>query len=485
MTSILWLRRDLRLHDHPALGDAHAAAGPGGVLPLFVADPTLLASAGPVRLAALHEALTEAQQAYDGALVVRWGRPEDVVPATAAEIGASSVHLSAETTPYGRQRDRRVAALLDVPLVAAGSPYAVTPGRVLTGAGEPYQVFTPFSRAWRDHGWRAPAPTPVGLRWHRGMTSDDLPGGDGPGGARSLSARGGGSPATDDGTPPVPVGEAGARRRWSQVLEGGLQDYDEDRDRPDLDGTSRLSAALKFGSVHPRTLLHELAAHPSGRSPGAARFLTELCWREFYADVLWHRPASAWSDLRPALQALEYDDPADPAVGALVAAWREGRTGYPFVDAGMRQLLAEGWMHNRVRMVTASFLIKDLHVWWVHGARHFLAHLRDGDLASNTHGWQWVAGTGTDAAPYFRVFNPVLQGERFDPAGEYVRRWVPELRHLAGADAHQPWRHPAGRAAGYPGRIVDHAAERTETLRRYDLTRGRGPAADGGQPGAR
>ena len=473
MTSILWLRRDLRLRDHPALGAAHEAAPPHGVLPLFVADPVLLASAGPARLSALHEALTEAQEAYDGALVVRWGRPEDVLPALAAEVGAGSVHVSAETTPYGRERDRRVAQVLDVPLVATGSPYAVTPGRVVTGSGGPYQVFTPFSRAWRDHGWRAPAPTPTGLRWHRGVPSDELPGvrrtQPDPGPSHAHGAAG--TPAEAGGEPGGTVGEASALQRWSQVLERGLEDYDLERDRPDLDGTSRLSAQLKFGTVHPRTLLHGLAAHPSGRSPGAARFVTELCWREFYADVLWHHPESAWSDLRPALHLLTYDDPDDPAVGPLVDAWREGRTGYPFVDAGMRQLLATGWMHNRVRMVTASFLVKDLHVWWGHGARHFLAHLRDGDVASNNHGWQWVAGTGTDAAPYFRVFNPVLQGERFDPDGDYVRRWVPELRHLTGAGAHQPWRHADGGAGAYPERIVDHATARTETLRRYGLSR--------------
>ena len=458
MTSILWLRRDLRLHDHPALGAAHEAAqgSDGRVLPVFVADPALLATAGPARLAALREALTELDEAYDGALVVRHGEPHEVVPALAAEVGARSVHVSAETTPYGRRRDDRVTQALgpDVPLVATGSPYAVTPGRVLTGAGEPYQVFTPFSRAWREHGWRRPAEVPAGLRWHKGVPRDEL-------GADDVEP----GPAGD------PVGERSAGLRWSEVLDRGLEHYGEERNRPDLDGTSRLSAQLKYGTIHPRTLLADLAAHPSGRSPGATTFVTELAWREFYADVLWHKPGSAWADLRPALGALEYDDPGDPAVGPAFEAWCAGRTGYPFVDAGMRQLLATGWMHNRVRMVTASFLVKDLHVWWPHGARHFLAHLRDGDIASNNHGWQWVAGTGTDAAPYFRVFNPVLQGERFDPEGDYVRRWVPELRHVAGAAVHQPWKRTDAGAHGYPERVVDHAAERQETLRRYGVAR--------------
>lgn len=177
--------------------------------------------------------------------------------------------------------------------------------------------------------------------------------------------------------------------------------------------------------------------------------------------MLWANPDSAWQDLRPL--PLRYDEPQDA-----IEAWREGRTGYPIVDAGMRQLLGEGWMHNRVRMATASFLTKDLHVWWPVGARHFLEHLVDGDLASNNHGWQWVAGTGTDASPYFRVFNPVTQGKRFDPDGAYVRRWVPELAHLEGAAAHEPWKHDDGYAHDYPERIVDHAEERLEALARYD-----------------
>ena len=183
--------------------------------------------------------------------------------------------------------------------------------------------------------------------------------------------------------------------------------------------------------------------------------------------MLWHHPESAWTDLRDSLAGIRYDEPADK-----IEAWKAGTTGYPIVDAGMRQLLRCGWMHNRVRMITASFLTKDLHVWWPVGARHFLEHLIDGDLASNNHGWQWVAGTGTDAAPYFRVFNPVSQGQRFDPDGDYVRRFVPELAHLDGAAAHEPWKHPDGYAHDYPERIVDHADERVEALARYRAVRG-------------
>lgn len=458
MTTILWLRRDLRLHDHPALAAAVEAASDSTVLPVFVADPALLASSAPARTAALRDALASVDRAYDGALVVRRGRPEVVIAALVRETGATSVHVSAETTPYGRRRDARVEAALgelDVPLVATGSPYAVTPGRVLNGSGGPYKVFTPFSKAWRDHGWRRPAQVPAGLRWRRTVDSEALP--------------------EPDGDVPdlPPVGEDAARERWVEFLDDGLEHYADERDRPDLDSTSKMSVHLKYGTIHPRTLLADVAAHPAARSKGASTYVNELCWREFYADVLWHHPASAWSDLRTELSGMTYRDPdRSEQAAADLLAWQQGRTGFPFVDAAMRQLAAEGWMHNRTRMVTASFLVKDLHVWWPHGARHFLAHLRDGDIASNNHGWQWVAGTGTDASPYFRVFNPVTQGEKFDPDGEYVRRWVPELRHLPGKAAHQPWNADDGHAEGYPEPMVDHAAERDEALRRYSAARG-------------
>jgi len=450
--TVLWLRRDLRRADHPALVAAHERAEGGRVLALFVLDPRLWSSAGATRRAWLNASLRALHSRYDGALVVRLGVPAEVVPAVAAEVGAGSVHISAESTPYGRRRDqavRRGLEAVDRSLVATGTAYAVGPGTVRSGSGTPYQVFTPFSRAWRAHGWPRPAPEPSGLRWVRQVASQELPDLDG------------------EAPPLPPAGEEAALERWHAFLDEGLVDYAETRDRPDLAGTSGMSAHLKLGEVHPRTMLADIAAHPGGRTKGAQTFVTELAWREFYADVLWHRPDSAWADLKPALTGMTYDEP-----GEALEAWKVGRTGYPLVDAGMRQLLAEGWMHNRVRMVVASFLVKDLHVWWPHGARHFMAHLRDGDVASNSHGWQWAAGTGTDASPFFRVFNPVRQGRTFDPAGDYVRRYVPELRHLPGATAHEPWRCADGYAEGYPPRIVDHAEERAEALRRYEALRG-------------
>ena len=435
--SVLWFRRDLRLADHPAL--SAAAESDGQVAGLFVLDPTLLVRGRP-RTERLLASLAALDEQTGGRLIVRSGRPEEVVAALAREVGATTVHVSEETTPYGRRRDDRVRAALERDgreLIATGSPYAVTPGRVLKDDGTPYRVFTPFSRAWRQHGWRAAAEA-VSPDW--------------------ISADGEPVEARDD----VEAGEAAALARWRAFRDERLDDYGDQRNRPDLDTTSRLSVPLKYGEIHPRTILGDIA-----RRDGAGRFVDELCWREFYADVLLHNPASAWNDLTGAIERISYDDP-DPE---LFGAWQEGRTGFPFVDAGMRQLLAEGWMHNRVRMVTASFLTKDLHIWWPHGARHFLDHLIDGDIASNNHGWQWVAGTGTDASPYFRVFNPVTQGLKFDPAGDYVRRWVPELRHLEGKAAHEPWKHPGGYDHGYPRQIVDHGHARAEALARYELAR--------------
>jgi len=449
-STLLWVRRDLRLRDQPAL---LVAARAGEVLPVFVVDPALSRRRLP-RTERLSASLAALHRATGGALVIRTGHPAQVLPSVAKEAGAAEVHVTGETTPYGRRRDDGVArALADAGrrLVPTGTPYAVDPGTLLTGAGTPYQVFTPFHRAWRDQV-RPPAPAPDAVRWLRDVPSESLP----------------------DAPRDAEAGEEAALARWQDFLREGLPGYAERRDRPDLDGTSRLSAALKYGELHPRTLLADLARSEADEAD-VGRFVAELGWREFYADVLWHHPGSAWHDLHDDLRGLAYDDPdGSDDVRALVEAWRTGRTGYPFVDAGMRQLLAEGWMHNRVRMVTASFLTKDLHVWWPVGARHFLDLLRDGDLASNNHGWQWVAGTGTDPAPYFRILNPIAQGKRFDPDGDYVRRWVPELRHLSGVEAHEPWSHPEGYLHGYPERVVDHVSERKEALARYEARRGAG-----------
>ena len=450
-TAVLWFRRDLRLSDHPAL--VEACRRHDRVVPLFVWDPALLGPAGPPRLAFLAGCVDRLRDSLGGALVVRRGRPAAEVAKVARECDAGSVFVSTDFGPYGRARDAGVADTLAADgrrLVAVGSPYAVDPGRLLTSAGGPFQVFTPFSRAWRHHGWEPPLRRPplrsltdAGLASHAGPVTP------GPGAPRPGA------------TLPEP-GEKAAGGALDAFVRGALEHYRDERDRPDLDSTSRLSAYLRFGCIHPRQLLAPLEP----LNPAHDRFATEVCWRDFYADVLHHRPDAARAAYRAEWRRIEVDD--GPLAERRFRAWTEGVTGYPMVDAGMRQLLAEGWMHNRVRMVVASFLVKDLHIDWRRGARWFMQNLVDADLASNQLNWQWVAGSGNDAAPYFRVFNPVSQGRRFDPDGTYVRRWIPELSAVPDRYVHEPWK---SGAAGYPQPIVDHAEERREALVRYNKMR--------------
>lgn len=466
--SVLWVRRDLRLGDHPALA---VAATTGPVLPLFVADPALLRRAGAPRLAALRGALEALDRALDGRLCVVSGTPTTVVPAVARAVDADTVHVSEDFAPYGAARDRRVERALAQDgraLVRTGSPYAVSPGRVRTRLGEPYKVFTPFRRAWYEHGWPAPAHVDAGVvGWcpapsERNATPVPV--------AEAIPVEDPHAHLREGDL--GPFGEDAALDRWVSFRAERLAGYAADRDRPDLDTTSRLGVDLKFGTIHPRTLLADLASLgatdslPEDLASGRDAFASELAWREFYADVLHHRPRSAREEVDLRFAGVAWATGAEAE--ADFEAWKAGRTGYPIVDAGMRQLLAEGWMHNRLRMITASFLAKDLHVDWRRGAAHFLDHLVDGDLASNQHGWQWTAGTGTDAAPYFRVFNPVAQGRRFDPEGDYVRRWVPELRGVAGPEVHEPRTDGEG---GYPAPIVDHAQERRVAIARYEAAR--------------
>ena len=446
MASVMWFRRDLRLADNPALV---AGAADGPVLPLFVLDPVLWGAAGPSRRAYLGATLrsldASLQQRRSRLTVVR-GDPVRRVALAARAVGATRVHVAADYGPYGHRRDAAVEEALaehGIELVRTGSPYAVAPGRVTNGSGEPYKVYTPFSRAWADHGWRAPVDPPSGGSWlELGEDTTEIP------------------------DPPIPAGlelpeagEAAAQRRWQEFLDDVAR-YDDERDRPDLDTTSRMSTHLKWGEIHPRTMLADLGRL---RSAGAATYRKELAWREFFADVLFARPETARDYLRPEYARMRHDRPDDQLV-----AWQEGRTGYPVVDAGLRQLLATGWMHNRVRMIVASFLVKDLHLEWQHGARHFMHWLVDGDFASNQQNWQWAAGSGVDAAPYFRVFNPTTQGKKFDARGEYVRRWVPELADVS--DPHDPSADDRDRV-GYPMPIVDHAAERREALDRWEEIR--------------
>lgn len=396
-------------------------------------DPRLESSSGDRRLAFLYDSLRELDGKLDGRLLVVRGRPDEEIPRLVTATGAASVHVSEDFSPFGRRRDKAVVDALDgmdadVAWEPLGSPYLVSPGRVTKSDGSPYKVFTPFFRQWQDHGWRTPADSGVPSNV---FDPSEI--------RKSGRIRIPKSPTRLD----LPAGEDAALARWAEFLDGGLSEYETDRDRPDLDASSRMSAYLKFGNIHPRTMAADL-----GRSAGAKAYLRELAFRDFYAEVLYRWPKSLWRNWNDQFDDIELD--TGKRADQRFAAWREGRTGFPLVDAGMRQLAETGFMHNRVRMIVASFLVKDLHLPWWWGAEWFLDQLTDGDMASNQHGWQWAAGTGTDAAPYFRVFNPETQAKKFDPDGDYVRRWIPEL----GTD-------------DYPEPIVDHKAEREEALRRY------------------
>ncbi|NQY55166.1 MAG: deoxyribodipyrimidine photo-lyase [Ilumatobacteraceae bacterium] len=427
-TAIMWFRRDLRLADHPAL--CAAAAEHDVIVPVFVVDPAF-ARAGAPRRAFLHDCLTSldtAIGAQGGRLVIRHGDPVEMVPQLANEVDATAVYVTRDYGPYGRRRDGAVGTALaahERALRGVGSPYAVMPGGVRKDDGTPYAVFTPFSKRWRAHGWDAPLDVPSDVRW--GTAQSD-----------ALADR------PDPGCDLPSAGEDSAHDRWATFLGDGLDRYADDRDTPSVTGTSQLSPALRWGTIHPRQLLADLDASGAG-SKAHTVFSSELAWRDFYADVLFEQPHTAWQNLNASMDAMVVDRDADAR--RRFERWATGTTGFGIVDAGMRQLAATGWMHNRVRMIVASFLVKDLHLPWQWGAAHFMAHLVDGDLASNNHGWQWAAGTGTDAAPYFRVFNPTTQQERYDPNGDYVARWVIEPV--------EP--------------MLDHKTEREEALRRLGL----------------
>ncbi len=445
VATVFWFRRDLRLADNPALA---RAAETGPVLAVFVVDPALWKPSGDNRRAFLLRSLDALDRSIGGRLCLTQGDPAAVLPEICGTVGADRVVACEDFGPYGRRRDRSVSAALEaagLSLELLDSPYAVRPDSIVTGGGTPYKVFTPFFRAWTKHGWAAPTPVP------------DLDWVEPPSGGPVIVA-----PSEPTVTAPLPpAGEDAAWERIERFLAEGVNAYGQQRDLPAVDGTSRLSPYLKLGTVHPRQILDRL-----GQSPGEETFRSELCWRDFYAEVLFQRPDSARQAYVARMGAMEVDD--GPEADDRFEAWKTGRTGYPIVDAGMRQLLAEGWMHNRVRMIVASFLVKDLHIDWVRGARYFMVQLVDGDLASNNHGWQWVAGTGTDASPYFRIFNPITQSKKFDPDGRYLRKWLPEIAHLPDRSIHAPWTEKTGAPAAYPLPIVDHDAERVESLARYD-----------------
>ncbi len=471
--AIAWFRRDLRVDDLPML--AEAAERHPRVAPVFVFDPRLLrtgrfpsAPRTAFMLGCL-EHLDAALRERGGALIVRHGRPEDVIPALAAELRATRVYCSEDVSPWSRDRDRRVErrlAAAGVQMLALEGSQITDVTAIRTKQGQPYTVFGAFARAWRAAPRRAVREAPTRVR---------LPDGVDPGVLPTASELG----VPDPGALAFEPGEPAGRRATRRFFERGIDTYGEGRRTPASDGSSRLSPYVRWGCVSPLAI-DEAAA--SRGTDGAEAFRTELAWRDYYAAVLIHFPSVTRLEHDERLRALEWDHDDER-----FKAWAAGRTGYPFVDAGMRQLAAEHWMHNRLRMVVGSFLIKDLHLDWRLGEAHFMYELLDGDMAANNGGWQWVASTGVDRAPYFqRMFNPITQAERFDPDGHYVRRWVPELRDVPQHRILRPWEMSDAeqRAAGcvigrdYPAPIVDHAAERRVAMERYRrATEGEAPAS--------
>ena len=438
-TAVVLFTRDLRVHDHPALAAAVAASE--RVAPLFVLDDDLRGSGfvRPNRARFLLEALADLDRSLaklGGRLVLRRGDVAAEVCAVARAAGARTVYASADVSGYAQRRQRRLAAAC----ATTGIELRLFPGVTLVPAGsitpadgDHFRVFTPYWRRWRARPFRRAAAMPSRIALPPGLASVDWPA---PGDLAD------GAPSTDV----LPGGESPARTRLEAWIRGGVEHYTERHDDLAADESSRLSPYLHFGCVSPV----EVARRSEGR-PGAEAFLRQLCWRDFHHQVTAAFPAIARDEYRPRYDRWDEDD-------RLLAAWKEGRTGYPLVDAGMRQLRREGWMHNRARLVAASFLVKDIYLDWRRGAAHFLDLLVDGDVANNSGNWQWVAGTGNDTRPH-RIFNPIRQAERFDPDGAYVRRWVPELATLPGARIHQPWRADPDtrRRIDYPSRIVDHA----------------------------
>ena len=439
-TSIFWFRRDLRINDNPAL--LAAIAESDEIVPVFILDPQQLERLGEKGKSYLAQSLKLLDESLDKKLHVIAGDSLEVLKVLLKKYGATSVHIAAAYEPQDAKRDVEIEAA-GVKLVRTGSAYAVAPGRVKKPSDDtPYRVYTPFYKAWSLHGWRKPAERPKSINAIK-------PGSD----ARAFP---------DWKVPPgvkmTPAGEEAAIARFKLFQKNGLNNYDQARNLAGIDGTSKMSAHLTWGEIHPRTLLA-----PLGESKAHDVFRKEIAWREFYADVLFHNPHTETDYYAPQFASMRYDKP-----GEKFKAWCEGKTGYPFVDAAMRQLLTEGWMHNRTRMVVASFLVKDLHLEWQLGERFFREHLVDYDVASNAHGWQWTAGCGTDASPYYRIFNPIEQGKRFDENGDYVRKYVPELAHIKGIEVQEPWETPDGYAKGYVKQIVDHKVERSESLARLE-----------------
>jgi deoxyribodipyrimidine photo-lyase len=434
-TAVVLFTRDLRVHDNPAL--AAACANADRVVPLFVFDPKL-GDLSPNRTRFLHQALADLRTALrdrGGDLVVRTGDPVAEAIGVARSVDATMLGLAADVSAYARRRENRLREECERHRIAVRLFPGVTvvdPGELRPGGGGPaYRVFSPYYRSWQAATWRAEVATPRTIALPSGLTVGRMP---------AIPA--GESPDAAEG------GETEGRRRLTAWLRH-LDSYADLHDDLPADGTSRLSAYLRFGCLSPLAVTNAARRHDAGDA-----FVRQLCWRDFYYQVVLAFPEISTKAYRPnADDSWRTDDEA-------LAHWQDGLTGVPVVDAGMRQLRAEGWMHNRARLITAAFLTKHLGVDWRHGVRWFFRWLIDGDVPNNSGNWQWVAGTGNDSRPY-RRFNPIRQATRFDPEGVYVRRYVPELKSVEGAAVHQPWRLAADRRRGldYPGPLESHRDE--------------------------
>jgi deoxyribodipyrimidine photo-lyase len=469
-TTLVWFREDLRLHDNPALD--HAAQTAERVIPVYLHTPGEAGEWAPGGASRwwLHHSLRaldkDLQQAGSG-LVLRQGDSAlALLQALLRETGADSVAWNRLYTPWAIARDRQIRAALTQQGIAVHSFRAsllFEPQSVVKDNGEPYRVFTAFwKRCQAQPLYQSPCATPERIR------SDALARG-------SALEQLGLLPCIpwDRGFyPQWTPGEAGAHAQAEAFFADDVEEYDTARDIPGVSGTSRLSAHLHFGEISPRVLMNRAVqaldevATPAARQ-SVTRFMAELGWREFAAHILYHFPDSAVTSMDARFAQFPWAEPE----AEVLQRWQQGRTGFPVIDAGLRELWHTGWMHNRVRMLVASFLVKNLRLHWLHGARWFWDTLVDADLASNSLGWQWVAGCGTDAAPYFRIFNPVLQGSKFDRNGEYVRRWVPELEHLDRRYIHEPWQAPV--RPDYPAPLLDLGETREQALAAFRSLRGR------------
>lgn len=457
--AVMWFRQDLRLADNAAL---KAAAEAGPVICLYVLDdetPGAWAWGAASRWW-LHKSLDRLGDdlaRLKVPLVLRRGAADKILADIWRETGATSLHFTRDYAPWSGALEQRIKAAAAAEGVAChryGGFLLHEPESIRTGQGEPYKVFTPFSRACFALGDpRAPRPAPKSLApWDGKARSERLE-------EWQLLPR---RPDWATGFSLWTPGERGARQRLDSFLSDALADYADGRDRPDRDQTSRLSPHIHWGEISPVqcwTAIRSAMAAAHGRlDRQGEKFLSELLWREFSYHLLHHRPDLPGKAFQAKFEAFPWRH--DPKA---LQAWQRGETGYPIVDAGLRELWTTGYMHNRVRMIAASFLIKDLLIDWRDGETWFWDTLVDADLANNAASWQWVAGSGADAAPYFRIFNPVLQGEKFDPDGDYVRKWCPQLRDLPKAVIHRPWEHDSN-VKGYPPRMVDHAAARERAL---------------------